>query len=631
MKATLPMEEFLLGNGAMARGLVEAGVQVVTAYPGTPSTEILPEVIRFVKMHGLSIYTEWSANEKVAFDVAYAASLTGKRAAVIMKQVGLNVAADSLMSAAYTGVVGGLIVFSADDPGPHSSQTEQDSRLFAHFAKVPAFDPSSPEEARNMVADAFALSEEFRIPVIIRPGIRVCHARQLIRFREPTRLDRPAAFVKDPERWAATPRYRYELHRELSQKLHEIGHRFEHLAEYNHHNLEYGQRYPFGLITGGVPYANLTDILEDEGLARTIPVLKLGAPQPFPRGLVDTFLSQVDRVLVVEETDEVIEMHLKNLFPIRGRSTGHVPREGELVPGRLHMILSEALRDLGLEPLPARDIRSLTDAVGRLDLPVRKPTLCPGCGHRSAFFAIRKALPKAIFTSDIGCYTLGVNLGVVDTCLAMGAGITLAAGFHQAYKQDGENQPVVATMGDSTFYHAGMVGLLSAVYNDARFVLVLLDNQITAMTGMQPTPGLGIRADGSRGRIIPLEDAVRGCGVTWLRVHDPNDVPGMIELVREAHKASCAEDGSVSVIIARRPCVVGYRNLDLPRIPVTITEDCNGCRICIRRFECPAFDFDEAREVVEINTALCVQCGVCVHTCPQGAIVPEGERNRGPQ
>ncbi len=623
METTLPTEEVLLGNGAIARGLVEAGVQVVTSYPGTPSTEILPEVVRFVKMHDLPTYTEWSTNEKVAFDVAYAASLAGKRATVVMKQVGLNVAADSFMSAAYTGIVGGLIVISADDPGPHSSQTEQDSRLFAHFIKVPAFDPSSPEEARNMVSDAFALSEEFRIPVLIRPGIRVCHARQPIRFREPVRLDRPAAFEKDSKRWAATPRYRYELHKELSQKLDQIGDRFAHMSKYNYHNLEYGKRYPFGLIAGGVPYANLVDILEEEGLTETIPVLKLGAPQPFPRGLADTFMSQVDRVLVVEETDEVIEMHLKNLYAIRGRSTGHVPREGELVPGRVHMILSEALRDLGLDPLPKRDISSLTDAISRLELPARKPTLCPGCGHRSAFFAIRKALPKAIYTSDIGCYTLGVNLGVVDTCLAMGAGITMAAGFRQAYQQDGDSQPVVATMGDSTFYHSGMVGLLSAVYNDARFVLVLLDNQTTAMTGMQPTPGLGIRADGSRGRTIPLEDAVRGCGVNWMRVHDPYDVPGMIELVREAHEASRADDGSVSVIIARRPCVVGYRPLESDRTPVAVTEDCNGCKICIKRFECPAFSFDEAREVLEIVPALCIECGACVHACPRGAIVLE--------
>ena len=613
--------EILLGNGAIARGLIEAGVHVVASYPGTPSTEILPEVVRFKKMHRLKTHVEWSTTEKVAFDNAYAAALTGKRSAVIMKQVGLNVAADSLMSAAYTGVVGGMVIVSCDDPGPHSSQTEQDSRLFAQFAKIPAFDPSTPLEARRMVADAFDLSEEFGIPVLLRPAIRVCHARQYISFQEPTWLDRPAAFEKDPGRWAATPRYRKVLHGELNRKLDDIAVKLASWEEYNSHNLAPGRTYPLGVISGGVPLAHVVDILEDAGLTGEVPLLKLGAPVPIPRSLADDFLSQVNQVLVIEETDEVIEPALRNLPRVLGRSTGHVPREGELTPEVVYDVLSKTLAETGVAALPEVQPGEILEAVGRLDLPVRKPTLCPGCGHRSAFYSIRKAFPKAIFTSDIGCYTLGINLGAVDTCLVMGAGITLASGFYQAYNQDGVDQPIIATMGDSTFYHSGSVGLTSAVYNKARFVLLLLDNQTTAMTGMQPTPGLGIRADGSEGGLIPLEDAVRGCGVSWIRTHDPYDVPGLIDLVKEAHEASRSEGGSVSVIIARHPCVMGYQNLDQERIPVTVNDDCNGCKICITRFECPAFTFDEDRSTMSVNVRLCRQCGVCRNSCPQGAIV----------
>ncbi len=621
MDNVLPEGEVLLGNGAIARGLVEAGVHFVASYPGTPSSEIIPEVVRFVKMHELNTHVEWSANEKVAFDNAYAASLTGKRAAVVMKQVGLNVAADSLMSAAYTGIVGGMVIISCDDPGPHSSQTEQDSRLFAHFAKVPVFDPTSPGEARHMIADAFKLSEDARIPVLVRPAIRVCHARQHIVYQEPARLDRPAKFVKDPTRWAATPRYRYVLHKELHATFARIAGEHEAWHKYDHHNLEEGKRYPLGIIAGGVPYGTVVDILSATGLADSVPVLKMGLPYPFPRRLANEFLAQVDCALVVEETDQVIEMFLKNLPSVWGRYTGHVPRAGELVPEVVYDVLSRALAEAGFDALPATDTTNVQKAVAELELPVRKPTLCPGCGHRPAFYSIRKAFPRAIFTSDIGCYTLGVNLKAVDTCLDMGAAITMASGFHHAYKQDGKAQPIIATMGDSTFYHAGMVGLSSAVYNDARFVLVLLDNETTAMTGMQPTPGLGVRADGSSGRKIPLEDSVKGCGVTWIKSHDPYDVPGLISLVKEAWEACQAEDGSVSVIIARHPCIVGYRNLDQKRVPMTITDDCNGCQVCITQFECPAFEYDEDRNAVSINQRLCFDCGVCVYVCPFEAIV----------
>ncbi len=614
-------EEIFLGNGAIALGLVEAGCQVVTSYPGTPSSEILPEVIRLVKSEGLDTYVEWSTNEKVALDNAFAASVTGKRAACCMKQVGLNVAADSLMSAAYTGTVGGLVIISCDDPGPHSSQTEQDTRFMARLAKVPVLDPSNPQEAREMVGLALDISEEFRIPVILRPAIRVCHARQNITFGPIKKNGKKASFEKDPGRWAATPRFRLILHGELNKKLGEIGRRFETLSQYNFHNLEPGKRYPFGIIAGGVPYSVTRDILWEE--KRTdIPLLKIGTPYPFPDRLAMDFVTSCEKVLVIEETDTVIEYLLRDRDKVLGRLSGHVPSQGELVPQAVYKIVTNALTELNLQPLSQdEDLEGLA-LVQSLQLPVRRPTLCPGCPHRSAFFAIRKVRPKAIFTSDIGCYTLGLNLGAVDTCLDMGAAITMASGFYHSFAQDEVEQPIVATIGDSTFFHSGTAGLLNAVYNDARFILVILDNMTTAMTGMQPTPALGVRADGSEGKAIALERAVAGCGVDFIEVVDPYDIQRMSEILKKATDYVNEPEGGIAVIIARHPCVIAYREEAIPEKKKTlITENCKECNFCLDRFECPALYHDEELGRTNINRQICADCGQCLAVCPTGCIV----------
>jgi len=614
-------EEILLGNGAIALGLVEAGCQVITSYPGTPSSEILPEVIRLVKSEGLDTYVEWSTNEKVALDNAFAASVTGKRAACCMKQVGLNVAADSLMSAAYTGTVGGLVIISCDDPGPHSSQTEQDTRLMARLAKVPVLYPSGPQEAREMVGLALDISDEFRIPVILRPAIRVCHARQNIQFGAIRRDGRVASFQKDPGRWAATPRFRLILHGELNKKLQEIGKRFEGLSQYNFHNLEAGKTYPLGIIAGGVPFSVIQDILREE--KRTdIPILKIGTPYPFPEGLALEFMSACHQVLVIEETDTVIEYFLRDRERVLGRLSGHVPLEGELTPQVVHSLVSQVLEALNLEPFTQIEDQEAMELVQSLQLPVRRPTLCPGCPHRSTFFAIRKAKPKAIFTSDIGCYTLGLNLGAVDTCLDMGAAITLASGFYHAFAQDEVEQPIVATIGDSTFFHSGTAGLLNAVYNGARFILVILDNMITAMTGMQPTPALGIRADGSEGKAITLERAVAGCGVDFIEVVDPYDINKMTDVIKRAVEYVNEPEGGIAVIIARHPCVIAYRDEAIPeKKKVQITDDCKECNFCLDRFECPALFHDEELGRTDINRQICSDCGQCLAVCPTGCIV----------
>ena len=377
-------QEIFLGNGAIALGLLEAGCQVVTSYPGTPSSEILPEVVRLKNKEELATYVEWSTNEKVALDTAFAASITGKRAACCMKQVGLNVAADSLMSAAYIGTVGGLVIISCDDPGPHSSQTEQDTRFMARLAKVPVFDPSNPQEARELVGLAMDISEEFKIPVILRPAIRVCHARQNISFETIKKNDQKASFEKNPQRWAATPRFRLVLHGELNRKLTEISKKFENLSRYNFHNCESGKQYPLGIITGGVPYAVIKDSLDEE--KRTdIPVLKIATPYPFPERLAVEFMSRCQKVLVIEETDTLIEYLLRDREKVMGRLSGHVPPEGELVPHVIHTVINTVLTELNGEPFTTSDNHEAMQVIQDLELPVRRPTLCPGCPESSVF------------------------------------------------------------------------------------------------------------------------------------------------------------------------------------------------------------------------------------------------------
>jgi indolepyruvate ferredoxin oxidoreductase alpha subunit len=616
----------LLGNVAIARGIVESGCHVVTSYPGTPSSEIIPAVVEYKKELGLKTYIEWSSNEKVAFDNALAATLTGKRAAVAMKQVGLNVASDSLMSSAYTGVIGGLVIISCDDPGPHSSQTEQDSRFYAMFAKIPVYDPSTPQEAKDMVKEAFELSEEFQIPVLLRPTIRVSHAKQSVKLLLPLELERLANFEKDPERWAATPRYRLILHTKLNKILQGIQERFETDTRWNYEVGSTGGT-SLGIITCSASFVALMDIFEELDVKDVGNILKIGTPYPLPQKKIRDFIERHEKVLVIEEPDTVIETQIIDKSKVLGRLTGHVPLQGELTPEVLYDILAKVLGELGLAQLKPISDPKLDKLIGDLDLPVRRPTLCAGCPERAAFFAIRKAFPKAIYPSDIGCYTLGLNLKAVDTVIDMGAGITLASGFYQAFHQDDKDIPIIATMGDSTFYHSGTASLLNAVYNNARFILVILDNEITAMTGMQPTPGLGITADGSQGRKIPLEELLKGCGIKWIRTIDPYEVNNLIKLLKEARKYTQKSDGGISVIIARHPCLIQYPDVCQEHlVEVDITEDCNGCMYCIDFFECPALRPNEKEDGVEIDRMLCIDCGVCVDVCPRGAILPTERR-----
>ncbi len=616
-------QAMLLGNEAIGRGLIEAGCHFVTSYPGTPSSEILPAVVKFKKQEQLNIYANWAVNEKIAFDEALAASYTGKRAAVIMKQVGLNVAADSLMSAAYTGVKGGFVIICADDPGPHSSQTEQDSRLFGHFAKIPVFDPASPLEAIEMLSVAFEISEKYETPVLLRPSLRICHARMNVPLSPIKEIERKAKFQKDPHRWAATPRYRFQLHRQLNEKLKNIQQDFEQISNLNY-SISGKSDSDFGIIAAGISFAIVIDLLKEFDLEDHFSILKIGTPHPLPHKLIDEFINSHQQILVLEDPDFTIELQIREKSKIHGRLDGTVPSEGELSPEIIYQLLSNFSDEIPKPDDSNNWSVALNSLIDELNLPVRPPTLCPGCGHRAAFYAIRKAFPKAIYTSDIGCYTLGLNLKAVDTILDMGAGITIATGFYHAYNQDDENQPIIATMGDSTFFHSGLPSLVDAVYSDARYIFVLLDNGTTAMTGMQPTPALGILADGSQGNRVDPIDLIKACGVKFVKSIDAYQISGMIDLVKEAYDHTQKEDGGVAVIVAHHPCLIAYRNkLPESKGEVKINEDCNGCKHCVNRFECPALVYDKEKKLVSIDRKLCVDCGVCIEVCPQKAIYME--------
>lgn len=609
----------VLGNEAIARGLVEAGVNVVTAYPGTPSSEILPTVIAWKKKLSLDTYVEWSVNEKVALEVALGASWAGKRAAVAMKQVGLNVASDPLLSAAYTGVVGGFVVIVCDDPGPFSSQTEQDTRLFALFAKVPVLDPSTPREAQIMVGEAFALSERHRVPVILRSALRVSHARQNIPLRPIEATLRKANFRKEPTRWAATPRFRLSLHHELNAKLAKIEDEFadSSLNSATFPSRSTNSRYALGLIGSGVPWATAQELLED--LGADIPVLKIGTVYPLPRRRVEDFTARCDQVLVLEEPDAAIEFQITDRRNVRGRLDGTVPNAGELSPDVLYPVLARLLHPKEKSPAASP---SWAEIMKSVPLPARPPRLCPGCGHRSAFYSIRREFPGAFYTSDIGCYTLGTNLRAVDTCLDMGAAINVATGLFEAYRQDGKAQPIVATIGDSTFIHSGTTGLTNAVHTGARFVLVILDNSTTAMTGFQPTADQKKLADGAEGVRVAIPDLVRACGVKFIREADPYFQEDFRQVLKGAGEFARADDGGVAVVIAKRPCVLYDRSpLDAQPIRVEVTSECDGCKYCLVAFECPALLFDPTTNKVAIDRRTCVDCGQCIEACYKGFIV----------
>jgi indolepyruvate ferredoxin oxidoreductase alpha subunit len=599
-----PRRRLMMGNEAIAQGLVEAGCTLAASYPGTPASEILPAVVASARAAGVQLHAEWSVNEKVALEVALGHSYTGQRAAVAMKQVGLNVASDPLLRSAYLGIKGGLLVVVADDPGPHSSQTEQDSRFLAMFAKLPVLDPATPRQAKEMVAPAYELAEKYELPVLLRPTTRICHARQVIAWEPPRRLDRPAVFTKDPSRWCATPQFLRGLHRELNRKIRELAQEPSWQPRLRAGDGSWPRT---AVVAAGVAWAHAYDWLLAQGLLDRVDFYQVVLPYPLNPAFAAHMKTAYDRLLVLEETYPVIELQLAHQR-VQGRQHGPVPGEGELTPEVLDRIL-RAFFDL-----PPQQPAAAPAAGGS------RPTLCPGCGHRAAFYAIRTAFPDGIFPGDIGCYTLGMNLGAVDTVHCMGAGISQAAGLYQAFRQHGAAiPPIVATIGDSTFFHAGLPALLNAVIQDARILLVILDNGTTAMTGHQPTPAAGLSAGGGSAPTVPLEGLVHACGVKFLAVCDPYDLAALVDRLRQAQAHTQAAAGGPAVVIARRPCRLVAPGPPVRR-QVVVTADCIACHHCLDDFECPALAAAPETGQVQIDPVLCVGCGVCLQVCPAGAI-----------
>jgi indolepyruvate ferredoxin oxidoreductase alpha subunit len=586
--------QYLLGNEAIAHACLEVPVDFVSGYPGTPSSDVI-DVLRSRPDRGY--YIEWSVNEKVALENALAAAWCGLRALCTMKHVGLNVAADPLMTSAYTGVTGGFVIMSADDPFAHSSQNEQDSRCYAHFARVPCLDPSTIQEAHDMVRDAFALSEEFGLPVIFRPTTRICHSKGDVGLMEVLQSTRKGEFKKDPKQYVVIPAHTRILHKILNEKQPAIKKRLVELG-YNTCSVK-GKT---AVIASGIAATYVRELIPDG-----ISFMKIGA-YPIDEGWLGSFVRKHTSVLVVEELAPEVEeqvLQVAGTTKVLGKKNGFVPFEGELSLPAVATIMERA-GVLPKNPYPA--------ASPVQNLPLRPPILCAGCLHRAAFYAIKRVFKDAIYPSDIGCYTLGLQLGVVDTTICMGASITVASGISHS----GEPRDVICTIGDSTFLHTGIQGLMNAVYNGADMTVVILDNRITAMTGHQPNPNTGITACGTESPPVSLDAVCRACGVTFVETVDPYDITGLMNVLRAAQ----ARRG-VNVIIAKQQCVISARRAGVKRGRYTVDADtCTGCASCVR-FGCPAIEF--ADEKARIND-LCSGCAVCAQICPAGAIIRERKK-----
>ncbi|MEM0466060.1 MAG: indolepyruvate ferredoxin oxidoreductase subunit alpha [Candidatus Thermoplasmatota archaeon] len=615
LKDTPGIQKLLLGNEAITRGALEAGVDVATTYPGTPSSEIADTFSKIARQAtheqiDPGFYFEYSINEKVALEVAAAASVCGLRSLTCMKHVGLNVASDTFMTYLYVGCKGGHIIVSADDPHCHSSQNEQDNRYFALFGSAPMLEPSTPDEAKEMTRIGFDLSEELRLPVLMRTTTRLNHARGPVLLKPMTKPRRKGRFEKNPL-LVTVPSTARAQHPMLLEKME----RAEKISEKSPFNsiIKIGTPKDVGIIASGVSVTYAHEVAKVMNL--DVSLLKLGMTHPIPRKLCEKFLNSCSQVLVVEELEPILENQLKALaydlgsdVKIFGKSSGHFSRLYEYTPELVAQAYAKLFKMKSPYPKPVQST---------LKLPSRPPSLCPGCPHRATYYAVRKAAPKeTVYPTDIGCYTLGKEkpLETADLLFCMGSNAGTASGLAVA-----TDQKVVSFMGDSTFFHSGIPPIINAVHHNHDVVITILDNRTTAMTGHQPHPGTEFDGMGRPAKMLLVEDVVKGLGVQHLEVVNPNN----IKATTEAFKRALDFKGT-AVVVSKSPCIL----LELERkrkagekksVYAINQKECKRCKTCIGRFGCPAQFYGEDGSV-NIDPTQCNGCGNCAEICPFHAI-----------
>ncbi len=603
----------LLGNEAIARGAIEAGVGFATTYPGTPSSEIS---LNLFQISGeTDLYFEYSTNEKVALEVAAAAAASGVRTMCMMKHVGLNVAADPLMTLAYVGVKGGMVILTADDPAMFSSQNEQDNRYYARLSGLPMMEPSSIEEAKAMTKAAFDISEALGEPVLLRTTTRINHSTGEVHLSDIPAVSAKGDFQKDPFSYVTVPAVSRKLHVRLLENYEKA----LAMSEAAAWNFEEGTG-ELGVICSGVGYNYVSDAVKELGADGAVKILRIGFSHPLPAEKIRTFLSGCEKVLVVEEGEPVMEEAIRSIaqkkgitIPISGKEKNLFSRLGEFNPALVREKMATYF-GLPYEPAPLPDLSNVPE------VPQRPPNLCAGCSHRATLYAVKTAAKgmDIIFPTDIGCYTLGFlpPLSMADYVICMGSSVSSASGFSRA-----TGKKAVAFIGDSTFFHSGMTGLVNAVFNNHNFTLVILDNGTTAMTGHQPHPGVDMNALDKGGyNQVSIERFVEAIGVKHITIVKPFKVKKSIDQIKEA----LAFQG-VSVIISKQPCALFEKSLKIkPKRPFhVIAEKCKDHRACVNELGCPAFFIEENQ--VKINATQCVGCAVCAQICPENAILPVKE------
>ncbi|MGV8075660.1 MAG: indolepyruvate ferredoxin oxidoreductase subunit alpha [Syntrophobacteraceae bacterium] len=599
----------LLGNDAIARGALEAGLAFGATYPGTPSSEIAINL--FDISHESDLYFEYSTNEKVALEVAAAAANAGIRSMAVMKHVGLNVAADALMTLAYLGVKAGMVIISADDPFMFSSQNEQDNRYYGKLSGLPILEPSSVEEAKEMIKYAFDLSEKIKEPVLFRTTTRINHSTGIVTLGEIPPAKTRGDFVKDPFNQVAVPAVARNLHVKLLKNWDEA----KNISESSPYNFQEGNG-SFGVICNGVSYNYVSDAVKDLDIEERVRILRIGFSNPMPGAVIKAFLKGCDKVLVVEEGEPYMEEAVKAFaqeegiaVEIKGKGPELFSRLYEFDPALVRKVIADYL-GVPCEPAAIPDLSDVPE------IPQRPPNLCAGCPHRATYYIVGQAAEglETIYPTDIGCYTLGMlpPLSMADFQICMGSSVSLACGFSKS-----TDKKVIAFIGDSTFFHSGITGLINAVFNNHNFTLVILDNGTTAMTGHQPHPGVDMSRLNLTGYgRVSIEDVVRAVGVREVQVIKPLKIKKSIEAVRKA-----IEFKGVSVVVSEEICTLYAKRFKLPKTRrYQVTDKCKNHRDCINKLACPAFYLKEDK--VCIDPAQCAGCAVCAQICPENAILP---------